>query len=215
MNNLRLFYKNLSNYFDVVFFVKFMVLMTVFYYFNVFYIGITDAGGRLYSGFLANHLDYISWLRTSILLVSQFISKGLGLQTVITDVYTLKAVHGPSVIIGFTCLGYGLMSFWAAFIIAQDTGWKKKIVWTIAGMAGIWFINCWRVAVLLLALTHKWKVNKYIDHHDMFNIVAYVLMIGMIFLYYKQNKSKKMGDARRPTKAYDLKMPITTEMVNS
>ena len=188
MHNTTTVNKSLFKHAEIAYFFKFLVFMPLLYYFNIFYIAITDSNGQLYSSFLDNYLNYISWLRFSILHTANWIVQGFELTSYISDIYTLSVLQGPGVIIGYTCLGYGVMSFWIAFILAQDDNWQKKATWCLVGVVGIWFINCWRVAILLIALAKEWEVNKYINHHDMFNVVVYALIIMLIYMYYKQGE---------------------------
>jgi exosortase/archaeosortase family protein len=195
-------HKKLSKYVDVTFLLKFFILAGGLYYFNIFFIGITDPKGHVYSSFLANHLDYIAWLRSSLLHTANFITKAFGLNTYVADIYTLKVAYGRGIKIGLTCIGYGLISFWIAFIVAQNSIWIKKLIWSVLGLVAIWLINCVRVAVLLIALQNKWEVNKYIEHHDLFNLVAYLLILIMIYLYYTQSKKQNCLNKNIPAKEH-------------
>ncbi|RDC62307.1 hypothetical protein [Adhaeribacter pallidiroseus] len=183
-------HKSLLKYTEVTFVIKLITFTALLYYFNVFYIAITDANGAIFSSFLHSYLDYISWLRTSILHTAQLIGQTFGLKSYIADSYTLTVPHGPGVIIGYTCLGYGVMSFWIAFIVAQQDTWQRKVSWCLIGLTSIWLINCWRIAVILIALAKNWNVNQYLDHHDTFNVVVYALLFLLIYLYYKHSKKE-------------------------
>jgi exosortase/archaeosortase family protein len=92
----------------------------------------------------------------------------------------------------YRCVGYGVMSFWAAFVLANKSRLAKKIYWVLLGWIVIWIINCIRVVLLLTALEKNWSVNKYVDHHALFNIVAYGFIFLLIFTYlYLDNPSNK------------------------
>jgi exosortase/archaeosortase family protein len=180
----------LSKYFDVMYFFKFLLLLTTLYYFNIFYIAITDPQGRIYSSFLENNLNYLSWLRNSILYFSNQITHSLGLNTYVLPPFRLKVLHGPSVETVYACLGLGLMSFWIAFVATEGERLKKKLLWSICGVAVIWFINCWRIALLLAAMQRGLNINKYVDHHTLFNIIAY-LLIGLLIWLFKSSQLEK------------------------
>ena len=179
-----------SSYFDIVFFAKLIVLFLAFYYFNILFLGITTAEGRFYSPFLEHNLNYVSWLTSSILYVANAIDHFLGINSYVQNAYNIKTYSGASVTVWLPCLGLGVMSFWVAFIIADVNSWKKKLYWVLAGIAAIWFINCLRIALLVLALEKNWYQNTYIDHHTIFNIAAYIIILFMIWLYYKKNKNE-------------------------
>jgi exosortase/archaeosortase family protein len=175
-------------YFDLLFFSKFTLFFLSFYYFNIFYLGVTSPGGKFYSSFLEEHLNYIAWLTNSILHVSNFIDHTFGIHSYLEGAYQIKTPRGTSVTVWLPCLGLGIISFWVAFIIADVSNWKKKLYWCLAGVTAIWFINCWRIAILVLAVERNWYQSSYIDHHTTFNLVAYSIIFLMIWLYYKAHK---------------------------
>lgn len=191
MRGLRSLKNYLSEYFDIVYFLKFILLLLALFYFNIFYIAITDWRGRLYSPFLEQHLNYINWLRNSILYTSNTIVHFFGINSYISAPFRIKILNGPYVETVYACLGLGLMSFWVAFVSAHTCNWKKKIIWNLIGIFIIWFINCWRIALLLIALQHGKEINGFIDHHTLFNIIAYSLIILLIYLYQKGMRKKE------------------------
>jgi exosortase/archaeosortase family protein len=185
---IKFIYAKLSQYIDVAYLVKFLFLLLTLYYFNIFYISIVDKQGLIYSSFLDHHLNYISWLRNSILYTSVSITRAMGLHSFVSLPYQIRTMNGTFVEMVYSCLGLGLMSFWMAFVIANKEFVKRKIIWCTAGILCIWLINIGRVTLLLTAYEHHWKVNAVIDHHTQFNIVAYSLIIFMIWLYLKDTK---------------------------
>ncbi len=169
-----------------IFIVKFLVLFLGLHFFNEFYIGIT-APGNLYIPFLEENLNYVAWLRSSILHSADFICQLFGYETVVEGPYLLKSVTtGVSVRMVYTCIGLGIMSFWVGFILAHSAGWKKSLFWIVLGSVVIWIINCFRVAILLMISEHQWNPNKYMDHHDTFNIIAYILILVLIILFLRK-----------------------------
>lgn len=83
----------------------------------------------------------------------------------------------------YTRIGYGVMSFWAAFIFANKGNMKKKVVWIIGGLFALWCINVLRISLFIVALDKNWPMPLSIDHHTRFNIIAYLLIFLMIYLY--------------------------------
>ena len=186
--------QSVSTYFDIPYLVKFILLFLTLYYFNLFYVAVVDGKGLLYSRFLDKYLNYINWLRDSILYTSNMISHLLGLNSYVSLPYRIKVFHGPYVETVYACLGIGNTSFWVAFVMAHHDAWKRKILWVAIGMVSIWFINCWRIALLLLALQHGKAINKYLDHHTLFNIVAYLLIFFLVYLYTRNvRKSEEIS----------------------
>jgi exosortase/archaeosortase family protein len=170
------------------FLVKFVALYALLYFFNVAFIGITSPS-NYYNSFLDRHLDYIDLLRGAVLQVSRLLTSLSGFNTRIEEPYLLRIEAGPGVKMVYSCIGYGIMSLWTAFVIAYDGRVKRKILWALMGCFCIFLINCLRVSVLLIALAKKWNVNEYLDHHTMFNIVSYILIFLMMYLYTNRTTS--------------------------
>ena len=188
----RIANSSLSRYVDVPFILKFLLLMGGIYYFNVFYISIIDARGYIYSSYIDQHLNYFSLLRSSILHTANLFDHWYGLNSFVAGATRLKLPNGHGIYVDLVCLGYGVMSFWIAFILAHHTSWQKKLLWSAGGVIFLWFLNCCRVALLLVSITKRWNVNKWMDSHTLFNGVVYAFIAGMIYLYYKQDKPKEV-----------------------
>jgi len=167
------------------FIVKFLVLFLGINFFHDLFIGITAPGG-LYIPYLENHLNYIAWLRHSILWGAKHLSALFGYESYVDGPFHLRSVTGPGVQMVYSCIGLGIMSFWAGFVLAHEIKWKKKLLWTLIGLLTIWTINCFRVAVILAATVNRWNVSKYLDHHDTFNIVAYIFIFFLIVLFVRK-----------------------------
>jgi len=178
--------KNLFKNEGFLFIVKFLCLFTLFYYFNLFFISITSKVDNGFYVFLKQNLDYIDWLRYSILHSSEAFSRLIGIKCHVQNAFEIRLdTKALGLLMVYQCLGYGIMSFWAAFVIANSTTLLKKIYWLLIGWVVIWVINCLRVTVLLAALQNNWPISKYVDHHTMFNIVAYGFILLLIFIYIK------------------------------
>jgi exosortase/archaeosortase family protein len=176
----------------LAFIIKFLGLFLILYYGNYFVFGITAPGGKFYSAFIDDYLNYTAWLRQSILAGAKILTGLLGFSTEIKGEFHLRSItDGNSVQLVYSCLGLGVMSFWTAFVAAHKINWRKKLSWILIGLFSIWFINCCRIAIILIAAVKKWNYNKYMDHHAMFNLVAYVLIFILIILFIrKQGLSK-------------------------
>jgi exosortase/archaeosortase family protein len=92
----------------------------------------------------------------------------------------------------YSCLGIGILSSWAAFAIAFPNNLKRKIIWLFAGLLTIWFANVIRVAVLLMLLNKTKDVKGFPNHHTIFNVIAYMIVIVLIYFYSKE-KTVKSG----------------------
>jgi exosortase/archaeosortase family protein len=182
------------------FIVKFLVFFLGLHYGNELFIGMTAPGG-LYIPFLEHHLNYVAWLRQSILWGAKLVSGIFGYEAYIDGPFHLRSVTGPGVQMVYSCIGLGIMSFWAGFVLAHSISWKKKAIWTFAGLLMIWVVNCFRVSVILAAAVNRWNASKYLDHHDMFNILAYILVFILIIIFVKRNNALKADTEAAPAPA--------------
>ena len=182
--------RSLLLYFDFSFFLKFLFLLLGFYNLNIFFLGITTPAGQLYSPFLEKNCNYIAWITSSILYTSKLFVSFFGLEAYIEYPQIIRAYNGAWVNVWLPCLGLGITGFWIAFVVSHVSTWQKKLLWSAAGALVIWVINCWRIALLLLALDRKWHTVDYVDHHTLFNVVAYSAIGLLIYLYYKDNNKE-------------------------
>ncbi|HEX6914846.1 MAG TPA: archaeosortase/exosortase family protein [Chitinophagaceae bacterium] len=174
------------------FILRFLVFFLGLHYGNELFIGLTAPGG-LYVPFLESHLNYVAWIRQSVLYGAKLLSNLMGYPAYIDGPYHLRSVTGPGVQMVYSCIGLGIMSFWAGFVLAHALPWKKKLAWTLAGLVTIWIINCFRVAIILAATVNRWNINRFMDHHDFFNMVAYVFIFILIIVFLRRqglHKSK-------------------------
>lgn len=167
----------------IKFIATFIILFAVFYYFNILFFGITSPGNH-YSPFLAEHLNYIQTLRSLLLICSKQVLSWLG-YAVITNQYDLLVAGRGSIRLVYSCLGFGLISFLSAFVIAYPKPLKAKIIFLITGIITIEFLNVLRF--VLLALFWNKKDNQIIDHHTIFNITLYILIMISLYFWVKHN----------------------------
>lgn len=180
--------RNLIKNPGIRFIILFLLLFGLQYGFHEMYIGITSPGGSTYNRFLEQHLNYINWVRSSILHGANVIAHLLGYDTFINPPFKLQ-IGRYTVTMVYSCIGFAVMSFWIAFVIAHSARFKKKLLWTAGGVLAIWTINCLRVALLLIANYNRWNAFRIIDHHTLFNIAAYLLIFIMIYFFTKKEKS--------------------------
>ncbi len=178
---------SIIRYLDITYYVKLFSSFVFLYYFNVFYWGLTDPN-NYYIYFLDHYINYINWLSVSILYIASLITPIFGVESHIEPPQVIKTIEGTNVILTFACLGLGTLSFWVAFVIANNGTFQKKIYWCLGGIAFIWFINCCRIALLLTALEKRWVGNKYMDHHDLFNVVSYIIILALIYFHSKEDR---------------------------
>ena len=175
---------------EILFFIKLISFYFSFDYFNYFWTGLC-VPGNLYSQFADKYLNYHDYLKSSMSSTVGFFSDLLGYKTTfIKD--RISVVNGFGVVIADACSGIGIMSVWAAFALAFPANTKKKVKWLIGGLFAIWFINVIRIFALLIAVNQGKNVdiNKFGEHHDVFNAFAYGLIVLMIYFYTKSSSKK-------------------------
>lgn len=107
--------------------------------------------------------------------------------------FLIRFPRGRGVIIAMDCVGYGVYSFWIAFVAANNGKLLKKIGWISLGLLALWFINTVRITLFLTSLNKGWPMPLGLDHHTWFNIFAYIFIFLMIWLYDKSLK-KDLGN---------------------
>lgn len=89
----------------------------------------------------------------------------------------------------YSCLGYGVMSFWIAFVLATEKIEKVvKFKWLLGGLMIIIVSNIARVVILLIAINKKWTKPVNIEHHTFYNYIVYLIVISMMLLFLKKRK---------------------------
>ncbi|MDF3079254.1 MAG: glycosyltransferase [Sphingobacteriaceae bacterium] len=172
----------------MVFAVTFVVLFCLLYYFNELYIGITSPGGN-YSPWLDKHLNYIRGFRHLLLDISSFVLSALGFEAVTDDTHLWVRGHSGIVLV-YSCLGFGVMSFFTAFVLAWPKSWKEKAWFLPAGLVLIQALNILRFIVISI-FYNRASMNGLIDHHDLFNIILYFILLSVI--YWWVNRKVKGG----------------------
>ena len=178
--------KTLKNPF-VVYLLKFAAIFCFLYFGTLVIIGLAAPVGW-YSPFVDHHLDYVSWLKNSLIAGTKFILSLFSVPTVKEPGFMLRYPGGKAVIIAMDCVGYGVYSFWIAFVAANKGKALKKVLWIFFGLIALWFINVVRITLVLVAINKGWPMPLGIDHHTWFTLCAYLLIFFMIWLYDRSFK---------------------------
>jgi len=176
----------------VRFVISFIILFLVFYYFNILFFGITSPGNH-YSPFLADHLNYIHYLRWFLLSSSAQILNWMGYSVIISEYELLVAGHGAIKLV-YSCLGLGLVSFFSAFVLSYPKPWKAKIIFLIIGIVSIELLNILRL--ILLALFWDKHIGKIIDHHTIFNFFIYIIIAISLYFWVKYDWVSTKSNAK-------------------
>jgi exosortase/archaeosortase family protein len=175
-------------YFNFNSFLRLIALVLVLYYFFLGYGALVSPEGNQYSAFLDHNLNFIDWYRRTIMLFSNTIAHAFGANSYIASHQMMKLGNNIEFEIWFPCLGFGVMSFWLSFVVNSTSSLKRKIKWAGLGLIAIWLINCFRIALLIISVDRNWPQSSYIDHHDMFNVLAYTIIATFMYYYAKKDR---------------------------
>jgi exosortase/archaeosortase family protein len=174
------------------FIIKFFAIFAFLYFGTFYWIGFVTPGGY-YNEFAAKHFDFISAIKTSLLIGTKTLLSFFNIQTIQFKNHIIRFVHGKGVQIAYDCVGYGVYSFWIAFVVANKSSFTRKFIWVIIGLFSLWSINVIRISLFLVAVNKQWKMPLGINHHDWFTIVAYAVIFLMIFAFDKNNNIQKIN----------------------
>lgn len=184
-----------------IYLAKFLGFFCLLFYGTEAVIGLSSHGNH-YSSFVAQYLNFIVPFRTFLLSSSKLFLSIFGYQTYLSGDQTLKMVNGRGVQMVYSCLGYGVLSFWIAFIFANNGSWKKKAAWMAGGVFALCTLNIIRISLLLVAINRDWPIPFGWDHHTWFNIVAYFFIFLLIYFY--DRSSGERPTVREPKAAKRL-----------
>ncbi len=180
---------------SAIYILKFLGVFCLLYFGTLAIIGLAAPGG-MHSPFVEKYLDYVSWIKLSLMRAPALILSLFGIGTHEEPGFLLRFNGGRGVIIAYSCVGYGVYSFWIAFVVANKGKLWKKVKWVVVGVFALWFINVIRITLFITAINKGWPMPLGIDHHTWFNIFAYALIVIMIVLYdrsFKKNKNEETG----------------------
>src|SRR4028119_652956 len=114
----------LPKLFDVSYSVKFVLRMAGLYLLlrltNSLWIGLVAPGG-LYSSFIDNYFNYITLIKASVLQTASVMANAFGVSSHLPDHSTIKIDGSGELHMAWACCGLEIMSFWAAFTLADTT----------------------------------------------------------------------------------------------
>lgn len=167
-------------------------LFAILYYFTIIYTGLVAPGGY-YIPFLAEYFNFVEGLRSVLLHWSESILNFFGYQTFTHGIWFRVIGHG-GFNLAYSCLGFGVMSFFAAFVIAFPKPIKSKLWFLPAGILLIQTLNIVRFVLLGLYWKHS-HLKTLIDHHDLFNIVLYIVLITVLYLWINSDTGTRKTKA--------------------
>ena len=165
-------------------------------------IGLAAPGGY-YSPFTERYLDYVSWIKVSLINATAGILSIFHVTTIKEPGFALRIAGGRAIIIAMDCVGYGVYSFWIAFVAANTGTLLRKVTWIIAGLLLLWLINVIRITLFLVAINKGWPMPLGIGHHTWFTIAAYGMIFILIWWYDKTSENKILKKANKSTKLHE------------
>lgn len=179
--------KKKANRTAILFVVKLLFFYFLFSQGNLFMNSATSEGGRFYNPFLAEHFNYIQALRTALIVPATWIIKLFGFYAIHNNTDVL-VVDGPYLRVNYACLGVGVMSFLTAFVIAFPAKLKAKFKLLVFGLILIYVLNMLRIAALGVLLGFfKSQRNNFTYHHEVFNILVYIIIFFVLYYWVKKN----------------------------
>ena len=179
----------------------FLLLFGLLYSSYIAFIGIASPGGKWYSSFLDRYANVPAWLSYFISASAKGLLKVAGYNVHQKTPNNITIQGSPGVNIIWACLGFGVMSFWAAFVVAHKAAIRYKIKWLLAGFAFITALNIVRIASIALANHYGWNTYTSIEPHFLFNVVSYISIaaFGVLFAYrYDKCVPKKVSKHKKP-----------------
>ncbi len=165
-----------------VYLIKFIGIFCLCYFGTLAVIGIAAPGGY-YSPFVEKYLDYVKWIKISLISATGMLLSFFNIQTHSEPGFLIRINGARGVVIAMDCVGYGVYSFWIAFVVANRGNFYKKAWWIVSGLLALWTINVIRISLFLVAINKGWPMPLGLDHHTWFNIFAYLLIFILIWLY--------------------------------
>ena len=175
--------------------IKFIIALFVLYILfsqgNLFMNSVMSPGGKFYNAYIAEHFDYIQGLKTALIIPAVWIIKLFGFYAVYNEM-DVMVVSGPLLRINYSCLGLGVMSFLAAFVLSFPASWKSTFKMLIIGLISIYVLNILRIAGLgILFGTFQSQRNYFEYHHEIFNVIVYIIIFIMLYIWIRRNTKIK------------------------
>jgi len=175
----------------IKFVIALFILYIIFSQGNIFMNSVMSTGGRFYNAYIAEHFNYIQGLKTALIKPAVWIIKLFGFYAIHNEMDVL-VVNGPYLRINYSCLGLGVMSFLAAFVLAFPASWKSTIKMLVIGIISIYLLNIGRIAGLGLLFGFFQSQRNYFEyHHEIFNVIVYIIIFIMLFIWIRKNTKVK------------------------
>lgn len=162
-------------------FLYFPVVFLFFYAVHLTAIGITSPGG-FYNAYLDEHFNYIRLWRDFDIRITAAIL-GLLKYQVSTGTFGLHVAGKAGFKLVYSCLGYGIISLFSAFVLCYRKPIITKLIFLFGGILCFQSLNICRF--ILLAL--YWNPTLPLNLHFFFNLITYGVMIYGLYLWTSKN----------------------------
>lgn len=173
--------------------IRLLLIFSVLYYGSLAITGFSAPGGRFYSEKIDRWFNYPASLRKALLHSTAAFLEVSGYPSRIDGEYKVRIVNGYGVKVVYSCLAIGIISFWIAFIGADENSIKRKIVFILVGVLAIFLINTTRLALLVIAANSTGKSSFISNHHTFFNVVSYGIVLLLMYIYSRAGMYKKVN----------------------
>jgi len=180
-----------------IFLVKFLLCFLILYLFFPFYRGITGVGGKIYFPFLDHHFNLIKGLSSFLTGCAKLILQLMHYEVNQQSYNTLRIAYSGGIRVNPSCLGWGVMSFWIAFVYPNSGNWRLKLKWMIIGVTSICILNIIRITLIAAAIHHHWQTITSLDYHQTFNVGSYGCVFILVYLYIQVQKKYQSIDFKR------------------
>lgn len=175
--------------------IKFVITLFVLYVLfsqgNLFMNSVLSEGGRFRNDFLRENFNYIQWVRSSLIAPATEIIKLFGFHAIHND-SDVMVVKGPYLVVNYSCIGLGVMSFFTAFVLSFPAKLKPKINLFIIGTVMIYTLNVGRIAGLGVLLGFfESQYSNFTYHHEIFNALVYLCIFLLLYFWIKKNTNAK------------------------
>jgi len=179
---------------QIQFFLILVVGYFLFSYFFKFWIGLCAPGG-FYWAFADEYLNFIRAYRHLLIGGAAVICDILGL-TYLTNDTALRIVGHGGIKIVYSCLGFGIISMLIALAFAVPyQKLKTRFLFLFAGLLLFSLLNITRLFVVAYYARQAAKLT--IDHHLIFNLSCYFLILIGIYWWIKQSAAKETTHSRK------------------
>ncbi|MEN9599191.1 MAG: hypothetical protein RL596_1502 [Bacteroidota bacterium] len=170
----------------IQFLIRFLALYAILYFGTYAFIGLSTEGG-IYLTWL-KYVDYVSLYRRLLLSGAAQIIEWMGYYTQQRGTFLLYINGANGIQLVYWCLGIGIISFWVSYVLAfQTDSIQFRLRWIIYGIFFITVLNIFRISLILIANYVQYASLFEMDHHDLYNIILY-LMLGVLLLIHKKKQ---------------------------